>query len=1465
MVTAGTGCKDSVTQSFVVYPQPSASFNIDSTTCAFSSLTPTNNTLAKANPSFLWAASSSSVSISDSLASSPSFSFADNQSGTDSVYTISLIVTSADGCLDTTTEQVTVYSRPIASFNLPSSSCGPLTLSPVSTAVGAGSSLSYLWTIDPVVPTSGAATNNPQFSIPATFSDSLVYRITLTVTDNRGCVDSVTQFYTAYPRPTAAFVPSVTDSCGPLTVRFSNASNSGQSGMDTSSMSFSWDFGNGASATSTNPAATFTNTGVVDSVYLVQMIATNAFGCSDTVSDTIRVHPNPVAQISFNFNADCAPFVLDSSVVSAISSSANDAYSWQVLDKDLNILTSFSGQNALNYTLINPNDSVVLRLIANNNFGCKPDTTQQLFFTLPNPIAGFIISQPAGCTPHTTNIIDTSSSGVTHAWFINGSYYSSLPAPVFSFTNTSYQYDSVYTIKLVVTAGTGCKDSISQNITVYPLPYPNFNANNVCDYDSVYFQDLSTTSDSIVNWIWDFGDGSTDSIANPIHFYSTSGYKTVTLTVIDSRGCSNTVLDTLLIYPSPTANFDQQVGCGIDTVCVFQPVALQDQSIIDTLGAPIVNWYWDIEADGSIDYTSQNPTHTFQDTGLTVVALKVQTIYGCLDSVFQTLYVSLPPVASFKFDTISNCGPVTINPIDSSYGVISGYTWRLYVIDSLGNETSIYQTNNPAPSGFPALLPSYREDTTYYYELIVWNCCGSDTLTKSITLKPLPVAAMLASTLVGCTPLPVTFQLDGLVNGNPDYLVLNYGDGTPIDTLYEYFIINSFGDTTWFWGQQNHVFVNPILSDTTYTVSLTAYNECGDSTVTLSILVHPNAVQAFFQSSPTTGCAPLTVSFQNYSFGGTNYSWCFDYDPVSKICNQPVGTGQITSHVYPQPGTYNVAIFVDDGCSYDTAIQVITVYPSPLAQFTNTNFLCAGDTINFTDQSTINNGFISSVKWYFGDGDSSSLTNPSHIYASGGNFTVNLVVTSSNGCKDSIQKIVVIYDKPDVKFGADNLCFNQQPVQFIDSSTVQSGTINSTLWKFGDGNTSVASNPTHTYLSPGLYIVTLIHSSTNGCVDSTSKIINIYPEPTANFNYTRVGTDSCSVPQSFQFTQQATSSLGYYWDFDYLNNRGLNTSTLNNPTFTFTNYGIYHVALFTYNQYGCKDSIIKPISIRPVPSAGFYADTLSGCQPLNVSFFDTSGYQFSGPGGIVSWQWDFGDGTFSTLQNPSHTYTTFGSFIVRLVVTTDGGCSDTIVYNNYINVYPTPEVDFEMQFENAKKIFFKNKSINIDTNSTYYWTFGDGESSTERSPVHTYNVDLTQGPASFQVCLTVVNGFGCTGSDCEQLDLKSLQLNVPSAFAPEVNNGFDGNIFLPKGHSLRDYKLTIYDKWGNIVFQTTELDAEGKPAVGWDGNHYVNGTPLPMGAYTWRIDAWFNDGTCWLGKEVSNGERRIVGTVTLIR
>lgn len=106
---------------------------------------------------------------------------------------------------------------------------------------------------------------------------------------------------------------------------------------------------------------------------------------------------------------------------------------------------------------------------------------------------------------------------------------------------------------------------------------------------------------------------------------------------------------------------------------------------------------------------------------------------------------------------------------------------------------------------------------------------------------------------------------------------------------------------------------------------------------------------------------------------------------------------------------------------------------------------------------------------------------------------------------------------------------------------------------------------------------------------------------------------------------------------------------------------------------------------------------------------------------------------------------------------------------------------------------------------------------------------------------------------------------MPNAFAPEANVGSEANVFLPKGHSLEHYVLRIYDKWGNIVFESKVLDEEGAPAEPWDGTHYLNGTPLPMGSYTWRIDAQFLDGSLWLGKEYKTGGRKNVGSVTLIR
>jgi PKD repeat protein len=1352
----------------------------------------------------------------------------------------------------------------MASFNIASNACGPYVLQPSDNSVGPN--LTHTWSILPAATGAGLSGSSPSFTLPASLSDSVVYTVFLSVSDDRGCMDTLSKRFTLYPIPESDFALSRRDSCGPLTVIFSNLSSSGQSGMDTTTLSFAWDLGNGSNITANTPSpVTYTNSNTSDTTYYISLITTNAFACSDTLVDSVIVRSDPLADFSATTYLECAPFQIDTSIISWTDYPLiNSGYIWEIFDSNGFLLGTGTDPNTISHSINFPAESIVLRLIAVSPFGCADDTLERSFQTIPNPVPNFTILNPQGCSPLSLNIVDSSSVGVSYEWFVDNQLVSTNANPNLTLTNTGRIVDSLYTVKLIVTAGgTGCKDSVEHTVTVFALPEANFSVAPVCEVESLFFNDLSTSIDTVVAWYWDFGDGTIDSSQNPVHLYSGYGWQNVGLTVTDSRGCSHTFFDSVLVYPNPIAIITKSGNCEPQNICKGQSVSLLDSSFVDTLGAPITSWAWDVDGDGIIDYNVQNPSHNFSDTGSTTVHLYVQSIYGCVDSISLIFNVLDIPDIAFDFDTTANCGPLTVNLLNQSTSRIDFSEWTIYTLDSLGSRQIMLNDTSRFLTTPVTLLPSYLDDTTYYFELISGNCCGSDTLTKSILLKPLPVAAMLASSVEGCTPFPVNFQLDGLVKGLPDYLIMNFGNGR-VDTILQNFLINSIGDTIYVWGQQSNTFINPLNYDTTYVVSLTAVNDCGDSTVTIDILVHPNTVQAFFQPNPVNGCQDLQVNFQDFSFGGSNISWCFDYDTLSNSCNQPVAIGTSFTHTYSQAGTYIVAQFVDDGCSYDTAFQIITVYPAPVAAFSASNFLCEGDTVIFSDQSLANGASISSYLWTFGDGDSSYLTNPIHVYDTAGTFTIKLLISSANGCLDSIYQSLTIYDKPDVDFGYTNACLNEQPIQFTDSTSLNSGTIISTLWDFGDGNTSVNVNPLHNYAAPGLYRVSLIKISSNGCIDSAFHNINVFPEPQASFTYTRLSDDSCSLPQQIDFINQSQGAQGFLWDFDFSNNPGQETSTLVNPQYTFNNFGIFQVALFAHNQFGCIDTIIRTIQISTVPEAGFIADTLSGCQPLLVNFTDTSQYNFNGPGGVNAWFWDFGDGGISTILNPSHVFQDFGSFQTSLIVTTDAGCSDTVL-GPIIEVYPRPGADFQINQINVREFKLINTSLNTDSSSIYLWRLGDGSTSSLRSPSHRYRYNLTEGSRNLSICLRVENTSGCTDSICVNLELRSLQLNVPNAFVPELNVDSDANLFLPKGHSLREYTLRVYDKWGNIVFETNVLDEEGKPVDGWDGNHYQNATPLPMGSYTWRIDAVFNDGTVWFGKRYGNGTQKNVGSVTLIR
>tara|TARA_B110000259_G_C13884879_1_gene350514 strand:- start:128 stop:772 length:645 start_codon:yes stop_codon:yes gene_type:complete len=211
------------------------------------------------------------------------------------------------------------------------------------------------------------------------------------------------------------------------------------------------------------------------------------------------------------------------------------------------------------------------------------------------------------------------------------------------------------------------------------------------------------------------------------------------------------------------------------------------------------------------------------------------------------------------------------------------------------------------------------------------------------------------------------------------------------------------------------------------------------------------------------------------------------------------------------------------------------------------------------------------------------------------------------------------------------------------------------------------------------------------------------------------------------------------------------------------------------------------------------------------------------------------------------------------------GCSDSSS-TTILNVYPTPSPGFTIDNVNINTRNFVNTSQFNDSSITYYWTFSDGQTSNEQSPTASFEPSTTAGIDSIRACLYISNSYGCNDSICKSFWIWSTNLTVPNAFAPELDYVGDDALFLPKGHSLSQYELWIYDKWGNNVFYTDSIDPFLKsPSDGWNGNDIKTGEPVPMGVYAWRIKAVFDDGTRWTGQESVYGVTKTYGTLTLIR
>ena len=397
------------------------------------------------------------------------------------------------------------------------------------------------------------------------------------------------------------------------------------------------------------------------------------------------------------------------------------------------------------------------------------------------------------------------------------------------------------------------------------------------------------------------------------------------------------------------------------------------------------------------------------------------------------------------------------------------------------------------------------------------------------------------------------------------------------------------------------------------------------------------------------------------------------------------------------------------------SIKLIRLPQPPVANFTATPVSgMVPLPVQFTDAST---GAITSYLWTFGDGATSTEQNPSHQYNTVGNYTVSLNVTGLAGSNTKTVTGFITVNKavPPVAWFSGTPTTGTVPltVGFTDETI---GTVTSYLWTFGDGSTSTEKNPSHQYNATGTYSVKLTVTNSAGSNTITrQKYIRVdkVDLPVAGFTGTpTTGT----VPLTVGFTDASTGAItSYLWTFG-----DGSTSTEQSPSHEYTAPGTYTVKLKVTGEPGGSNTITRQNYIRvdkvPLPAAGFTGTPTTGTVPLTVGFTDAS------TGAITSYLWTFGDGSTSTEQSPSHQYTAPGTYTVSLKVTGPGG-SNTITKQNYIivNKVALPVAGFTGTPTTGTvplTVGFTDASTGAIT--SYLWTFGDGSTSTEQSPSHTY-------------------------------------------------------------------------------------------------------------------------------------------------
>ena len=929
----------------------------------------------------------------------------------------------------------------------------------------------------------------------------------------------------------------------------------------------------------------------------------------------------------------------------------------------------------------------------------------------------------------------------------------------------------------------------------------------------------------IAEYRWDFDDGITAQGETAEHAFAALGDYRVRLTIVDVRGGEISRTHTVTVS-APEVDF---------TYAPDNPDTQDDVQFYGYATPPqgVITWAW---AFGNLGGSSlQNPTQRFPEAETYRVTVTITYETGAIASISKNVIIgNAPPVADFTFSPLTpGVGDVvTFNATGSSDpdGQIVLYEWNFNrevddMFDASGSAASTVNHVYDQPGQHLVMLRVTDDEgasTTVVYTVPV----GADPPTAAFNFTP--VAPKVRQTI----------QFNGSPSTDPDGTIVLYewdldGDG----------ITDATGMTI------THTYNNP----DNYQVTLTVTDNDGLQDAAIrQVPVGTTPPDADFDFAPANPAIREVVTFDASDSNDPDgrivaYEW--DYPDVAGVVND---TGVSVNHAFNAAGTYRVTLTVrDDDGNQDVAINWVPVQTTPpVARITftpatpNTGQVVTLDGSTSTDAD----GTIIQYQWNLGDGSANKFgTAITHAYDTPGVYPVTLMVTDNDGAIDvttvavpvEIGGVDGVNQLPTADFTFEPAVgpeanLNEVVTFKADGSSDPDGTIEAYEWDFDndalyDGTGTTAS---HVYHTGGSKIVTLRVTDNEGGRGFRTRVVSVeFMRPTAKFTYTpaspRVG-EVVSFDGSASTDEDGTVQF-YEWDFD---NNGTADATGMFVNHVFDVGGSQPVTLKVTDNDGVIDYTTQTVTVRinTPPTADFTHSPATPTTADTIFFSDTS----KDDDKIVEWLWAFGDGTTDDVQSPSHKYDAVKTYTVELTVTDSDGATGSVTKDISVgepaNQPPVADFSYTPALPQVNKaVQFTDQSTDVDGSvSGWDWTFGDGETSTEQNPTHSYTAIGT-----YTVTLTVTDNEGAEGTVSKQVSVAKAGADVMTYSYPNPASTQATIVYIyPAGAT--DITLRVFGLTGALVF-SHELSATATEYV-WDLTSN-GGEALANGLYFYVITA----------------------------